>query len=140
MSARNRIDIVCDWCGMKFEKCPSVIKKHNFCCRACLANFSNKAINPKRYNELNRSAGSGAEKRSGDRRTAWPLSAVQTADSAEKTRPEQTILLGCLPLRLVEGASGSLPKEGNSHLSIYLPILRQRVHDLRQQEPEILQP
>ena len=57
MSARNKIDIVCDWCGMKFEKCPSVIKKHNFCCRACLANFSNKAINPKRYNELKNYAG-----------------------------------------------------------------------------------
>ena len=52
MPPRNRIDIVCDWCGMIFEKCPSVIKNHNFCCRACLANFSNKDINPKRYNEL----------------------------------------------------------------------------------------
>lgn len=52
MHARNRMVIACDWCGMKFEKCPSVIKRHNFCCRSCLANFSNKANNPNRYHEL----------------------------------------------------------------------------------------
>ena len=49
MPAKNRVTVCCDWCGKKYEKWPSVIKKHNFCCRQCLADFSNKVKNPDGY-------------------------------------------------------------------------------------------
>lgn len=52
MPAKNRVLVTCDWCGKEFEKCPSVIKKHNFCCRQCLADFSNKTKNPGGYLNL----------------------------------------------------------------------------------------
>lgn len=52
MSHKSRVTISCDWCCKRFEKWPSVIKKHNFCCRQCLADFSNKAKNPYMYSEL----------------------------------------------------------------------------------------
>lgn len=44
----------CDWCGKSFERCESQTagKKHLFCCRKCLWNFSSKKNNPERYAEL----------------------------------------------------------------------------------------
>ena len=44
--------IACDWCGTEIERYPSQIKKHNFCSRACLAAYSSKSKNPKKYSEL----------------------------------------------------------------------------------------
>lgn len=44
--------IKCDWCEKEISRYPSQIKKHNFCSRKCLADFSNKKINPTRYFEL----------------------------------------------------------------------------------------
>lgn len=52
MPVRNRKKITCDWCGKEFERWPSQVKKHNFCCRQCLANFSSKKKNPSHYNTL----------------------------------------------------------------------------------------
>lgn len=52
MPIKNRKRIICDWCSQEFEKWPSQVKKHNFCCRKCLANFSNKTKNPSKYNVL----------------------------------------------------------------------------------------
>jgi len=42
----------CNWCGKEIYKYPSQIKKHNFCSRKCLSDFSNKSINPTGYYEL----------------------------------------------------------------------------------------
>lgn len=39
--------VKCDWCGKEIFKYPSHVKKHNFCCRKCLSDFSNKSKNPK---------------------------------------------------------------------------------------------
>jgi len=44
--------IRCDWCDKEISRYPSQIKKHNFCSRKCLADFSNKQINPTGYFEL----------------------------------------------------------------------------------------
>lgn len=41
--------IACDWCGKQMERTQSGIKKHNFCCRQCLADFSSKKKNPAGY-------------------------------------------------------------------------------------------
>ncbi len=40
----------CDWCGKKYER--GKISRHNFCCRQCLADFSNKSKNPEGYATL----------------------------------------------------------------------------------------
>lgn len=44
----------CDWCGKKFERmeCYMKGKKHVFCSRQCLADFSSKSKNPNRYADL----------------------------------------------------------------------------------------
>ena len=42
--------LICDWCGKPIEKYR--IDKHNFCCRKCLADFSNKSKNPNGYSQL----------------------------------------------------------------------------------------
>ena len=47
-----KLIVSCAWCGISIEKCPSKIKKHNFCSRDCLAAFSNKSQNPAAYREL----------------------------------------------------------------------------------------
>lgn len=47
-----KLQIDCDWCGEPIIRPPSQIKKHNFCCRACLAAFSNKSKNPRGYRAL----------------------------------------------------------------------------------------
>lgn len=47
-----KLKIKCDWCGKEISRYPSQIKKHNFCSRKCLADFSNKETNPMRYLEL----------------------------------------------------------------------------------------
>ena len=47
-----KLQIHCDWCGIKFEKYESRISRHNFCCRRCLAEFSNKKLNPAEYHQL----------------------------------------------------------------------------------------
>lgn len=52
MPAKNRVTVNCDWCGKSIEKWPSTIKKYNFCCRKCLADFSNKSKNSKGYRKL----------------------------------------------------------------------------------------
>lgn len=44
--------VKCDWCGKEIERYKCNIKKHNFCCKNCLANFSNKTKNPNGYNKL----------------------------------------------------------------------------------------
>lgn len=44
-----KIWLKCDWCGKPFFRYPSQIKKHNFCSRKCLSNFSAKDINPDGY-------------------------------------------------------------------------------------------
>ena len=46
------LKIGCDWCGKEIHRCQSQIKKHNFCSRKCLADFSNKSKNPERYMDL----------------------------------------------------------------------------------------
>ena len=47
-----KVVIRCDMCGKEVLRYPSCIKAHNFCSRACLAAFSNKAKNPERYAQL----------------------------------------------------------------------------------------
>ncbi len=47
-----KIRIKCDWCNKEFERHEYHMKRHNFCCRECLAAFSNKIKNPHRYKEL----------------------------------------------------------------------------------------
>lgn len=47
-----KLQIACDWCGKMIIRQPSKIKKHNFCCRSCLAAFSNKSKNPEGYSAL----------------------------------------------------------------------------------------
>ena len=49
MPARKRVIVTCDWCGKTIEKWPSIIKRHNFCSRQCVADFSNKKKNPDGY-------------------------------------------------------------------------------------------
>lgn len=49
---KNRQTIFCDWCGKQIERYPSQIKAKNFCCRQCLADYSNKAKNPDGYISL----------------------------------------------------------------------------------------
>ncbi len=44
-----KIDLVCEWCGKPIQRCPSQVKAHNFCSRACLGAFSSKAKNPEGY-------------------------------------------------------------------------------------------
>jgi len=44
----------CDWCGKEFKRleCRMKGKKHAFCSRQCLADFSNKSKNPNGYAKL----------------------------------------------------------------------------------------
>lgn len=44
--------IKCDFCHREFYKDSNRLTKHNFCCRECLANFSNKSKNPDGYASL----------------------------------------------------------------------------------------
>ena len=46
--------VVCDYCGCSFFRDMSHLKgkKHHFCSRECLANFSNKEKNPDGYRDL----------------------------------------------------------------------------------------
>lgn len=48
------LQIQCDWCGEEFEREASFLKgkKHHFCCRQCLADYSSKRKNPDGYLEL----------------------------------------------------------------------------------------
>ncbi len=49
-----KLKVQCDWCGKEFKREAASLKgkKHHFCCRQCLADFSNKSKNPVRYLEL----------------------------------------------------------------------------------------
>lgn len=49
-----KLSIQCDWCGKEFVRDSYQLKgkKHHFCCRQCLADFSNKAKNPGGYASL----------------------------------------------------------------------------------------
>lgn len=47
---KNRIK--CDMCGKEIERYPSQVKRHNFCSRKCLAEFSGRQTNPERYKEF----------------------------------------------------------------------------------------
>jgi YHS domain-containing protein len=49
-----KLKIKCDWCGAEFERleCQIKGKKHLFCSRKCLADFSNKSKNPDGYSKL----------------------------------------------------------------------------------------
>lgn len=49
-----KLSIQCDWCGKEFIRNLSQLKgkKHHFCCRQCLADFSNKTKNPNGYRDL----------------------------------------------------------------------------------------
>lgn len=48
------LQVTCDWCGRSFEREAAALKgkKHHFCCRRCLADFSNKEKNPNGYAAL----------------------------------------------------------------------------------------
>lgn len=49
-----KLKIRCDWCGREFIRDSAFLKgkKHHFCCRQCLADFSNKSKNPDGYKTL----------------------------------------------------------------------------------------
>lgn len=49
-----KLKIICDFCCVEFERleCRLKNKKHHFCSRECLANFSNKSKNPDGYSKL----------------------------------------------------------------------------------------
>lgn len=49
-----KLQIQCDWCGKTFERDAAFIKgkKHHFCCRQCLSDFSSKKMNPNGYASL----------------------------------------------------------------------------------------
>ena len=47
-----KLVIECDWCKKKFEREKWNIKKHNFCCRTCMHDFSSKTKNPDGYHTL----------------------------------------------------------------------------------------
>ena len=47
-----KLKIKCDWCEKEILRYQSQIKRHNFCSRKCLADFSNKDKNPHRYFKL----------------------------------------------------------------------------------------
>ena len=49
-----KLKITCDWCGKVFEReeCFLRGKRHHFCSRQCLADFSSKDKNPDGYREL----------------------------------------------------------------------------------------
>lgn len=49
-----KLKITCDYCGCIFERESAAIKgkKHHFCSRQCLADFSNKIKNPDGYASL----------------------------------------------------------------------------------------
>jgi hypothetical protein len=49
-----KLKIKCDWCGKEFERleCQTRGKKHLFCSRQCLADFSSKTKNPNGYDTL----------------------------------------------------------------------------------------
>lgn len=46
-----KLKIRCDWCGKEFMREPASLKgkKHHFCSRQCLADFSSKSKNPDGY-------------------------------------------------------------------------------------------
>lgn len=45
-------ELACDMCGRKIFRYPSQIKKHNFCSRECLADYSSAIKNPEGYRRL----------------------------------------------------------------------------------------
>ena len=49
-----KLQVTCDWCGTTFEREAAALKskKHHFCCRKCLADFSSKRKNPEGYAEF----------------------------------------------------------------------------------------
>ncbi len=51
----------CDWCGKDFMRQEYFMKgkKHSFCCRQCLWDFSSKAKNPESYSTLKDLTGPG---------------------------------------------------------------------------------
>lgn len=48
------VTVICDWCGRPFERDHAFLKgkKHHFCCRQCLADYSSKKKNPEGYQTL----------------------------------------------------------------------------------------
>ena len=46
--------VICDFCGKEFERNRSQLKgkKHHFCCRKCVSDYSSKEKNPEHYKEL----------------------------------------------------------------------------------------
>lgn len=49
-----KVRMTCDYCGKEMIKeiCPSTNKKHFFCSKQCLADFSSKSRNPEKYTDL----------------------------------------------------------------------------------------
>ena len=49
-----KLKTTCDWCGRVFEREASELKgkKHHFCCRRCVTDYSNKSKNPDGYASL----------------------------------------------------------------------------------------
>lgn len=47
------LKVVCDYCGQTFSRDSAFLKgkKHHFCCRRCLWDFSSKEKNPEHYGE-----------------------------------------------------------------------------------------
>ena len=49
-----KVEVMCDWCSKKIYRMPGQLKgkKHIFCSRQCLADFSSKEKNPDGYRNL----------------------------------------------------------------------------------------
>ena len=47
-----KVKLQCNFCGTEIEKYECKIRKHNFCSKKCLADFSSKTKNPENYGEL----------------------------------------------------------------------------------------
>ena len=43
------VDVICAWCGSTFKRCPSQVKKCNYCSRSCYAKAQSKTHNPDGY-------------------------------------------------------------------------------------------
>lgn len=47
-----RVELKCDYCGKTIYKYSTRVRKHSFCSRQCLSDFSNKSKNPDGYASL----------------------------------------------------------------------------------------
>lgn len=40
MRKKTSVKVICDTCGIEFDRWPSCVKPHNFCCRKCAKAFT----------------------------------------------------------------------------------------------------